>query len=96
MIDWRRVFWRNLKKVNPKDETTGRRKRKHFQWLTNNVVAIQNCREHLGSVIAIMKLSTDWPDFRAKLDRLHPPIGKATQLSFEYAEDDEHDTGKGL
>jgi hypothetical protein len=51
-----------LKKVNRKDEATGRRKRKHFQWLTNNV-GYPKLREHLGSVIAIMKLSTDWPDF---------------------------------
>jgi hypothetical protein len=32
-------------------------------------------REHLGAVAAIMKLSTDWHDFRAKLNKLHPPIG---------------------
>jgi hypothetical protein len=30
------------------------------------------------------------------LDKLHPPIGKATQLSFEYADEDGEDTGKGL
>jgi hypothetical protein len=53
-------------------------------------------REHLGSVIAIMKLSSDWHDFRAKLDKLHPPIGKPTQLSFEYADEEKQDTGKGL
>jgi P63C domain len=47
-----------LKKANPKDETTGRRKRKHFQWLTNNV-GYPKLREHLGSVVAIMKLSGD-------------------------------------
>jgi hypothetical protein len=54
-----------------KDEATGRRKRKHFQWLTNNV-GYPKLREHLGAVVAIMKLSTDWHDFRAKLDKLHP------------------------
>jgi hypothetical protein len=43
-----------------------------------------------------MKLSTNWHDFRAKLDQLHPPIGKATQLSFEFADEDGEDTGKGL
>ncbi len=84
-----------LKKVNPKDETTGRRKRKHFQWLTNNV-GYPKLREHLGAVVAIMKLSTDWHDFRAKLDKLHPPIGKPTQLSMEFADEEEADTGKGL
>jgi hypothetical protein len=53
-------------------------------------------REHLGSVIAIMKLSVDWHDFRAKLDRLHPPVGKPTQLSMEFADEDAADSGKGL
>ena len=52
-------------------------------------------REHLGAVVAIMKLSTDWHDFRAKLDRLYPPVGKPTQLSLEFADEDA-DTGKGL
>jgi len=84
-----------LKKVNPKDEATGRRKRKHFQWLTSNV-GYPKLREHLGAVVAIMKLSTDWHDFKAKLDRLCPPLGKPTQLSFEYADEDAEDTGKGL
>jgi hypothetical protein len=83
-----------LKKVNPKGET-GRRKHKNFQWFTNNV-GYPKLREHLGSVVAIMKLSTDWYDFRAKLDKLHPSYGKPTQLALEFAEDDEPDTGKGL
>jgi hypothetical protein len=52
-------------------------------------------REHLGSVVTIMKLSGDWYDFRSKLDRLHPRYGKPTQLRMEFA-DDEPDTGKGL
>ena len=82
-----------LKKANPKDEG-GRRKHKNFQWLTNNV-GYPKLREHLGSVVAIMKLSADWYDFRAKLDRLHPSFGKATQLSLNFP-DDEVDTGKGL
>jgi len=84
-----------LKKVNPKDEATGRRKRKHFQSLTNNV-GYPKLREHLGSVVSIMKLSSDWHDFRAKLNRIHPPVGKPTQLSLEFADEKETDTGKGL
>jgi P63C domain len=83
-----------LKKINPKDETTGRRKHKYFRWLTNNV-GYPKLREHLGAVIATMKLSSDWHDFKAKLDKNYPPIGKPTQLSMEFG-DDEADTGKGL
>jgi P63C domain len=83
-----------LKKINPKTDS-GRRKHKNFQWLTSNV-GYPKLREHLGSVVAIMKLSADWYDFRAKLDRLHPRYGKETQLSFQYAEEEEDDSGKGL
>ena len=59
-------------------------------------VGYPKLREHLGSVVAIMKLGTDWYDFRTKLDKLHPRYGKPTQLSLEFADDDEPDTGKGL
>jgi hypothetical protein len=83
-----------LKLRNPKQES-GRRKHKFFQWLTTQK-GYPKLREHLGSVVAIMKLSSDWHDFRAKLDRLHPPYGKPTQLSLEFADDEEPDTGKGL
>jgi hypothetical protein len=83
-----------LKLRNPRQES-GRRKHKFFQWLTTQR-GYPKLREHLGSVVAIMKLSSDWYDFRAKLDRLHPRHGKPTQLSLEFADDAEPDTGKGL
>jgi len=84
-----------LKKVNPKDETTGRRKHKNYRWLTNNV-GYPKLREHLGAVVATMRLSNDWHDFKAKLDKNYPRVGKPTQLSMDFADDDEPDTGKGL
>jgi hypothetical protein len=40
-----------------------------------------------------MKLSNDWHDFKAKLDKNYPRIGKTTQLSMDFA--DEQDTGQG-
>jgi len=83
-----------LNKVNPKDET-GRRRHKNFQWLTRNA-GYPKLREHLGAVIATMKLSNDWYDFKAKLDKHYPHLGKPTQFSFEYAKEEEADTGKGL
>jgi hypothetical protein len=83
-----------LKKANPKDET-GRRKNKHFQWLTTNI-GYPKLREHLGAVIATMKLSTDWHDFKTKLDNNYPRVGKPTQLAFDYASEEAEDTGKGL
>ena len=58
-------------KANPKDETTGRRKGKHFQWLTTNI-GYPKLRERLGAVIATMKLSSDWHDFKVSLRRGPP------------------------
>lgn len=84
-----------LNKVNPKDELTGRRRHKNFQWLTNNA-GYPKLREHLGAVIATMRMSADWHDFKAKLDKYYPPQGKQTQLSFEYAKEQAGDSGKGL
>jgi len=54
-------------------------------------VGYPKLREHLGSVVTIMELTTDWHDFQAKLDRLHPRFSKPTQLSFEYADDEEEE-----
>lgn len=84
-----------LKKVNPKDEATGRRKHKNFQWLTSNA-GYPKLREHLGAVIATMRMSNDWYDFKSKLDKYYPRQGKPTQLSFDYASEEADDTGKGL
>ena len=51
---------------------------------------------HLGAVIATMKLSNDWHDFKAKLDKNYPRQGKPTQLSFDYAKEEEAASGMGL
>ena len=82
-----------LKRVTPKHDS-GRLKHKYFQRLTANI-GYPKLREHLGAVVAVMKLSTDWHDFRAKLDRLYPRHDGPTQLAFEYS-DEEDDDGKGL
>lgn len=41
-----------------------------------------------------LKLSNDWHDFKARLDKNYPPVGKPTHLSMDFA--DEPDTGKEL
>ena len=79
-----------LRKVTPRDEK-GRRRHKFFQRLTSNV-GYPKLREHLGAVVAIMKLSNDWEDFMMKLDRLHPRYGETLSLDLEY----ESDNGRGL
>jgi hypothetical protein len=79
-----------LRRVTPRDES-GRRKYKYFQRLTSNV-GYPKLREHLGSVVTIMKLSRDWRDFEIKLDQIHPRIGDTIPLPL----DDYMDNGKGL
>jgi hypothetical protein len=70
-----------LKRMTPKDEK-GRRRHKYFQRLTSNI-GYPKLREHLGSVVTLMKLSDDWPDFKRKLDRLHPRVGDNLQLPLD-------------
>ena len=81
-----------LKRVTPRDDS-GRLKHKLFQRLTSNI-GYPKLREHLGSVVTIMKLSEEWPDFMEKLDRIHPRYGETMMLPFDY--DRTKDDGKGL
>lgn len=86
-----------LKRVTPKLQS-GRLKDKLFQRLTQNK-GYPKLREHLGAVLTMMQLSTDWHDFMAKLDRLRPrldvrSLSKAQQLSFDY--ESNKDSGIGL
>lgn len=70
-----------LQKFTPKDKQ-GRRKQKYFQWLTSNV-GYPKLREHLGSVVTLMKLSDSWEDFTRKLDKIHPRVGDTIPLDFD-------------
>lgn len=80
-----------LQKVTPKNEL-GRPTAKFFQMLTRNI-GYPKLREHLGAVVAIMRLSGDWHDFKAKLDKFYPRLDGPTQYAFELSEEDD---GKGL
>ena len=81
-----------LKRVTPRSEN-GRHKNKLFQRLTTNV-GYPKLREHLGSVVTIMKLSTSWGDFMGKLDQIHTRYNQQIPLPFNY--DAESDDGQGL
>ena len=77
-----------LKQVAARD-TKGRPRHKYFQHLTANV-GYPRLREHLGSVVTIMKLSESWPEFKDTIDRIHPRHGQTLALPLEYQEDDGH------
>src|SRR5258708_6496556 len=79
-----------LKKVVPRNEA-GRPTAKYFQKLTSNI-GYPKLREHLGAVVAVMKLSTDYRDFIRKLDTIHPRYGQQMLLPYEL----ETDSGKGI
>lgn len=80
-----------LKSITPRDDS-GRRKHKYFQRLTTNV-GYPKLREHLGSVVTLMKLSDDWQDFMNKLNRIHPRVGDTIPMAID---DDNADSGVGL
>lgn len=80
-----------LKRVQVRDEE-GKPRHKLFQRLTTNA-GYPKLREHLGSVVTVMKLSRNWNDFRVKLDQIHPRYGDTMPLPFD---DLETDSGTGL
>ena len=59
-----------LERLNPKD-SRGRRKRRHHQWLTEDV-GHPKLQEHLASVITLMKASDNWEEFKKMLKRALP------------------------
>lgn len=68
-----------LKKTTPK--TAGGR---HVQQLHRRLtpeLGHPKLREHMASVITIMKLSNTYDDFHEKLDRLHPKFGETIPLA---------------
>lgn len=77
-----------LKNSAPKDDQ-GRRKHKLFQGLTPDL-GHPKLREHMASILTIMKLSADYDDFHEKLDRIHPEFNQT--ISMVYIEGD----GQGL
>jgi len=77
--------------VTPRNEK-GRRTHRYFQRLTSNL-GYPKLREHLGAVVAIMRLSDNWNEFMYHLDRFHPRQGETMMLPFGV---DEEDDGTGL
>lgn len=70
-----------LRKKNPKDEK-GRRKQKLHQWLTEDV-GHPRLREHIASVITLMKASTNWRNFYSMMQRALPKQNENFELLLE-------------
>jgi len=80
-----------LKLRIPRNEA-GRPTAKFSQMLTRNT-GYPKLREHLDAVVATMRLSSGWHDFKAKLDRNYKRYSGPTQTAFDFGDDDE---GKGI
>ena len=72
-----------LHTLTPRDEK-GRLKHKLFQRLTEDV-GHPKLREHLASVITLMKASYTWKHFMEMLNRSLPRYGDTPYLPFEDA-----------
>lgn len=81
-----------LKRLTPKDDR-GRHKDTLFQRLSQNK-GYPKLREHLGSVVTMMKLSNWYSDFTDKLDKIHPRYNTNLPLPLVY--ETSQDSGKGL
>lgn len=67
-----------IKRQSRKDE-----KKAHLHRRLTQEVGHPKLREHLASVVTAMRLSNDYADFIAKLNRLHPRFGKTFELALE-------------
>lgn len=70
-----------LKKQAAKDE-----KKAHLHRRLTQEVGHPKLREHLASVVTAMKLSTDYPDFISKMNRLHPRFGDTPPFDLEESD----------
>ena len=70
-----------LKKSASKTE----KKAKLFQWLSSNV-GHPKLREHLASIVSIMKLSKTPEEFKRNVNTVHPRYGETKEFDFDNAE----------
>ncbi|OWK33646.1 P63C domain-containing protein [Sphingomonas dokdonensis] len=68
-----------LRKATPK--TSKGRLSQHLHRRLTPDLGHPKLREHMSSVVTIMKLSDDYDDFHEKLDRLHPKYGETIPLA---------------
>jgi hypothetical protein len=70
-----------LRRINPPDEK-GIRKHKHTQWLTVDV-GHPKLNEHISSVMALMRASSNWNMFKRLLVRAFPKHGDQGEFLLE-------------
>lgn len=83
---------KELKRVTPRNGT-GRPTATYAQSLTKNV-GYPKLKEHLGAVVAYMRISKTWSGFMNLLNEQYPRKGDTPMLNMDY--DQRTDDGKGL
>jgi len=73
---------KELEERNPIDEL-GYRKAKHHQWLTEDI-GHSALAQHLHAVIALMRISQTWDEFKSLLNRAFPKRGDTLQLRLMF------------
>lgn len=73
-------FWPTSAKECSKRDT--KKSAKLFQHLTAGV-GRQELLKHLGRVTALMELSSDWPEFIAKLNKISPRLNETLMLDLD-------------
>jgi hypothetical protein len=81
-----------LKRVTPRNDD-GRPTAKLFQSLTSNA-GYPKLKEHLGAVVAYMRISKSWDSFMNILNEHYPRYGDTVMLPMDY--DQSRDDGKGI
>ena len=76
-----------LRRITPKD-VKGRRKHRYHQRLTSDI-GHPALREHIASVITLMKVSNSWRRFYAMLNRALPRWGSTLPMVLEFKEEEE-------
>jgi hypothetical protein len=72
-----------LKKAASKAE----KKSKLHQWLTTDI-GHPKLREHLSSIVTILKLSKNPQEFKDNVDRVHTRYGDTNQIPFDFPNED--------
>jgi hypothetical protein len=79
-----------LRRVNPVDEETRRRKHKHHQFLTDDI-GNPHLQKQLVAVTTLMKVSANWREFKRNFARAFPPTD-GIQRDFGFEEEEANNT----
>ena len=71
-----------LKRLNPKDASTGRRKHPHYQLLTPEI-GYPALNQRLYELVGMARASTTWEQFYRLVDRTFQRLGDTPRLPFE-------------